>query len=438
MLNDLTQRMEQIIKRLKGEGKLSEENIKETLREIRRALLEADVNFKVVKDFVNTVQEKAIGAEVMKSLTPGQQLVKIVHQELIELMGSEKIDYKIYDNRITKIMVVGLQGSGKTTFCVKLANYLRKKNAKPVLAACDIYRPAAVDQLKSLGKQLDIPVIHDDSNKVNLIADKALDYADKNFKNLIILDTAGRMHLDQEMMEEVVKLKEQVKPDYIFFVADSMTGQDAVNVAAEFNRQLEFTGVVLTKMDGDTRGGAALSIKAVTNKPILFVGTGEKPSDLEEFHSERMASRILGMGDILSLIEKAEAAIDMEQAEKMQQRLKKNLFTLNDFYDQLQQIKKMGPLDQILKMIPGVNSKVLSQVDVSDKDTARIEAIISSMTMKERENPTIINGSRRRRIAAGSGTDIQSVNRLLKQYDQMKNMIKQMNQGKFKRAGFGL
>jgi signal recognition particle subunit SRP54 len=294
-----------------------------------------------------------------------------------------------------------------------------------------------VDQLKSLGKQLDIPVIHDSSNNVYKIADEALEYADKNFRNLLIIDTAGRMHLDQEMMDEVVKLKQRVKPDYIFFVADSMTGQDAVNVAAEFNRQLEFTGVVLTKMDGDTRGGAALSIKAVTNKPILFVGTGEKPSDLEEFHSERMASRILGMGDILSLIEKAEAAIDLEKAEKMQQRLKKNLFTLNDFYDQLQQIKKMGPLDQILKMIPGVNSKVLSQIDVSEKDTGQIEAIISSMTHKERENPSIINGSRRRRIASGSGTDIQSVNRLLKQYDQMKSMIKQMNQGKFKKAGFG-
>ncbi len=437
MLNDLTARMEQIIKKLKGQGKLSEDNIKETMREIRRALLEADVNFKVAKDFIKRVQEKAIGTEVMKSLSPGQQLVKIVHQELIELMGSEKFELKTYDNKLTKVMMVGLQGSGKTTFCIKLANHLRKqRSAQPVLAACDIHRPAAVQQLQTLGKQLNLPVIYDESNNVNRIAEKSLSYADKEMKTLLVFDTAGRMHLDEQMMAEVVDLKKQVKPDYIFFVADAMTGQDAVNVASEFNRQLEFDAVVLTKLDGDTRGGAALSIKAVTGKPIAFAGTGEKPSEIEEFHSERMASRILGMGDILSLIEKAEASMDAEKAEKLSKRLQKNIFTLNDFYDQLQQLKKMGSMQQIMQMMPGVNTKMLDQAQFSEADIKRVEAIISSMTLKERENPNTLNGSRRRRIAAGSGTDIQSVNRLIKQYEQMRTMIKQFNQGSFKKSAF--
>ena len=436
MLGDLTARMEQIIKKLRGQGKLSEDNIKDTMREIRRALLEADVNFIVVKDFVNNVQEKAIGAEVMKSLTPGQQLVKIVHQELITLMGKEKFELKIYDNRLTKIMMVGLQGSGKTTFCIKLANCLRKKGALPVLAACDIHRPAAVQQLQTLGKQLDLPVVYDDSNNVRTIADKSIALADKEMKNLLIFDTAGRMHLDQDMMNEVIDLKKQVKPDLVFFVADAMTGQDAVNVAAEFNQQLEFDAVVLTKLDGDARGGAALSIKAVTNKPIAFVGLGEKASDIEEFHSERMASRILGMGDILSLIEKAEASIDAEKAERLTKRLNKNIFTLNDFYDQLQQLKNMGSMQQIMQMIPGINTKMFDQTEFSEKETQKIEAIISSMTLKERENPDILNGSRRKRIADGSGTDIQSVNRLLKQYDQMKVMLKKFNQGNIKKGSF--
>ncbi len=436
MLGDLTARMEQIIKKLKGQGKLSEDNIKETMREIRRALLEADVNFKVVKDFINSVQEKAIGAEVMKSLTPGQQLVKIVHQELITLMGKEKFALKIYDNKLTKIMMVGLQGSGKTTFCIKLANLLRKKGALPVLAACDIHRPAAVQQLQTLGKQLDIPVVYDQSNNVKKIAEQSLAFADKEMKNLLIFDTAGRMHLDEDMMNEVIELKQQVKPDYIFFVADAMTGQDAVNVATEFNRRLEFDAVILTKLDGDARGGAALSIKAVTNKPIAYVGIGEKASDIEEFHSERMASRILGMGDILSLIEKAEATMDAEKAEKLTKRLQKNIFTLNDFYDQLQQIKKMGSMQQIMQMIPGVNAKMFDQAQFSETEARRVEAIISSMTLKERENPDILNGSRRRRIASGSGTDIQSVNRLLKQYDQMKSMLKHFNQGNIKKGAF--
>jgi len=436
MLNDLTSRLERIIKNLRGQGKLSEDNIKETLREIRRALLEADVNFRVVKDFIATVQEKAIGTEVMKSLSPGQQLVKLVHEELINLMGKEKFLLKTYDNKLTKVMLVGLQGSGKTTFSVKLANHFRKKGALPVLAACDIHRPAAVQQLQTLGKQLDIPVVYDESNDVKKIADESLRFADKNNKTLLIFDTAGRMHLDEEMMREVVGLKEQVKPDYILFVADAMTGQDAVNVAKEFNRQLEFDAVVLTKLDGDTRGGAALSIKAVTNKPIAYSGIGEKPSDIEEFHSERMASRILGMGDVLSLIEKAEASIDTEEAEKLSKRLQKNIFTLDDFYNQIQQLKKMGSMQQIMQMIPGVNTKMLGQADFSEAELKRTEAIISSMTGKERENPDILTGSRRKRIAAGSGTDIQSVNRLIKQYEQMKTMLKRFNQGNIKKGMF--
>lgn len=436
MLNDLTGRLERIIKNLRGQGKLSEDNIKETLREIRRALLEADVNFRVVKDFIATVQEKAIGTEVMKSLSPGQQLVKLVHEELINLMGRERFVLKTYDNKLTKVMLVGLQGSGKTTFCVKLANHFRKKGSLPVLAACDIHRPAAVQQLQTLGRQLDIPVIYDESNDVKKIAEESLRFADKNNKTLLIFDTAGRMHLDEKMMQEVIGLKEQVKPDYIFFVADAMTGQDAVNVAKEFNRQLEFDAVALTKLDGDTRGGAALSIKAVTDKPIAYSGIGEKASDIEEFHSERMASRILGMGDVLSLIEKAEASIDAEEAEKLSKRLQKNIFTLDDFYSQIQQLKKMGSMQQIMQMIPGVNSKMLGQADFSETELKRTEAIISSMTRKERENPDILTGSRRKRIAAGSGTDIQSVNRLIKQYEQMKTMLKRFNQGNIKKGMF--
>ena len=436
MLNDLTGRLERIIKNLRGQGKLSEDNIKETLREIRRALLEADVNFRVVKDFIATVQEKAIGTEVMKSLSPGQQLVKLVHEELINLMKRERFVLKTYDNKLTKVMLVGLQGSGKTTFCVKLANHFRKKKSLPVLAACDIHRPAAVQQLQTLGRQLDIPVIYDESNDVKKIAEESLRFADKNNKTLLIFDTAGRMHLDEKMMQEVIGLKEQVKPDYIFFVADAMTGQDAVNVAKEFNRQLEFDAVALTKLDGDTRGGAALSIKAVTDKPIAYSGIGEKASDIEEFHSERMASRILGMGDVLSLIEKAEASIDAEEAEKLSKRLQKNIFTLDDFYSQIQQLKKMGSMQQIMQMIPGVNSKMLGQADFSETELKRTEAIISSMTRKERENPDILTGSRRKRIAAGSGTDIQSVNRLIKQYEQMKTMLKRFNQGNIKKGMF--
>ena len=435
MFGDLTNRLNGIFKKLKGKGKLTEKNIKESLREIRRALLEADVNFRIVKNFVKEVKKRAVGKEVMKSLEPGHQVVKIVHEQLIELMGSEELDIKTPNNRVNKIMLVGLQGSGKTTACAKLSNYFRKKGNEIALAACDIHRPAAIDQLESLGKQIDIPVIakHKTKNVIK-IAKKALKFADSENKNIVIFETAGRLHIDQEMMKEVEELKEYTKPDYLFFVADAMTGQDAVNVAKEFHERLAFDGVILTKLDGDARGGAALSIKAVTGKPVVFVGTGEKVSDLEEFHADRMASRILGMGDVLSLIEKAENAVDQEQAEKLAKRIKKNQFTFQDFLDQLQQIKKMGPLDQIIGMLPGAGNKAMKNINVDENEFGRIEAIIYSMTPTERNKPNIIKGSRRKRIAEGSGTSIQEVNRLLKQFNQMKKMMKKFNKGKLNKG----
>jgi len=348
MFNDLSDRLNGVFKDLKGHGKLSEDNIKDALRDVRRALLEADVNFKIVKTFIKNVKEKAIGETVLKSLEPGQQVVKIVHQELINLMGKDELKMRIHNNRQNKIMLVGLQGSGKTTACSKLSYYFRKLKNKPMMVACDIYRPAAIHQLEVLGKQLNIPVVSSDAKDVIKIADKALKSADENMNDLMIFDTAGRLHIDQKMMLELQELKAYIKPDYIFFVADAMTGQDAVTVAKEFNDKLEFDGVILTKLDGDSRGGAALSIHEVTQKPIVFAGVGEKPSDLELFHADRMANRILGMGDVLSLIEKAEAVIDTEEAEKLARRLKKNKFTFTDFLNQLHQIKKMGPLDQLM------------------------------------------------------------------------------------------
>ncbi len=430
MFGELSERLDGIFKKMRGYGKLTEANIKESLREVRRALLEADVNFKIVKQFVQDVQERAVGQEVMKSLVPGQQVVKIVHEELIRLMGDKIVKIQLQTNRINKIMLVGLQGSGKTTACSKLAAFYRKKGNTPTLVACDVYRPAAIHQLQVLGKQLDIPVISDETKDVVKIAKKAVDYADKNMVNLLIFDTAGRLHIDEKMMFELEELKSFIKPDYIFFVADAMTGQDAVTVAREFNDRLSFDGVILTKMDGDARGGAALSIKSVTDKPVVFVGTGEKTSDLEEFHPDRMASRILGMGDVLSLIEKAEKAIDQEKAEKLANRLKKNQFTFDDFLDQIHQVRNMGPLDQILGMMPGVNKSMLKNVKVDEKDLKRIEAIIYSMTPSERERPEIIGGSRRKRIATGSGTTVQDINRLLKQFEQMKKMIKNFSNPK--------
>jgi signal recognition particle subunit SRP54 len=436
MFNNLTERFDAIFKKLKGKGKLTEQNIKDSMREVRRALLEADVNFKIVKNFIDEVSKKAVGTEVMKSITPGHQVVKIVHNQLIELMGTDNFKVKLPDNRMNKIMLVGLQGSGKTTTCAKLASNFRKKSLNTTLVACDIYRPAAIHQLNVLGKQLDINVISDEKQKnVLKIAKMAVKDTENSETNLLVFDTAGRLHIDEKMMKELRDLKKFLNPDYIFFVADAMTGQDAVNVAKEFNDQLEFDGVILTKMDSDARGGAALSIKAVTNKPIIYVGTGEKISDLEEFHPDRMANRILGMGDVLSLIEKAEAAIDSEEAEKLMKKLKKNQFTFSDFLSQLQQLQKMGPLDQIVGMLPGMNTSALKGMQVDEKDLKQIEAIIYSMTPKEREQPSVINGSRRHRIAQGSGTSIQQVNKLLKQFEQMKKMMKKFNDPKSIKKG---
>ena len=436
MFNSLTERFDSIFRKLKGRGKLNEQNIKESMREVRRALLEADVNFKIVKNFINDVSAKAVGTEVMKSLSPGHQVVKIVHNQLIELMGSKNFKIRLHDNKLNKIMMVGLQGSGKTTSCAKLASNFRKQSLSPTLVACDVYRPAAIQQLRVLGKQLSVPVLADENQKnVIKIAKKAVKLSENSDTNLMIFDTAGRLHIDEKMMKELKDLKKLLKPDYIFFVADAMTGQDAVNVAREFNNQLEFDGVILTKMDSDARGGAALSIKAVTGKPVVFVGTGEKISDLEEFHPDRMANRILGMGDVLSLIEKAEANIDLQEAEKLAKKLQKNQFTFSDFLSQLQQIQKMGPMDQLMGMIPGMSGKAMKGMKVDEKDIKHIEAIIFSMTPQEREKPASINGSRRDRIAKGSGTSIQHVNRLLKQFEQMKKMMKQFSNPKFMKKG---
>ena len=437
MFNSLSERFEVIFKKLRGQGKLSDQNIKDAMREVRRALLEADVNFRIVKNFIANVSEKAVGTEVMKSLTPGHQVVKIVHQQLIDLMGIQNFKIRLHDNKLNKIMLVGLQGSGKTTTCAKLASRFRKNSMNPALVACDIYRPAAIHQLQVLGKQLSIPVVADEkSKKVAKIAQKALKEVQKTDTNLLIFDTAGRLHIDAVLMKELRDLKKLLKPDYIFFVADAMTGQDAVNAAKDFNDQLEFDGVILTKMDSDARGGAALSIKAVTGKPVVFVGSGEKISDLEEFHPDRMANRILGMGDVLSLIEKAEESLNAEEAEILAKKIQKNQFTFTDFLSQLHQIQKMGPLDQLMGMIPGMGGKALKGLKVDEKDIKHIEAIIYSMTKREREKPTLINGSRRVRIAKGSGTSIQEVNRLLKQFEQMKKMMKKFsNPNALKGAG---
>jgi signal recognition particle subunit SRP54 len=432
MFNDLSSRLDKVFRNLKGKGKLTEKNIKDSLREIRMALLEADVNYKIVKKFVKDIEEQCLGQEVMKSLTPGQQVVKIVNDELTKLMDTDGFEVKLHDNKINKIMLVGLQGSGKTTACSKLATHFRKqKNIFPAMVACDVYRPAAIHQLEVLGKEIGVPVHSNlESKDVVKIAKDALAIANQQNHNAVIFDTAGRLHIDAEMMDEVARLKDFLKPDYIFFVADAMTGQDAVNVAKEFHDKLDFSGVILTKLDGDSRGGAALSIKAITEKPIAYVGIGERPSDLEVFYADRMASRILGMGDVLTLIEKAETTMNEEEAEKLAKKLKKNQFDLDDFLKQLQQIKKMGPLEGLLKMIPGMNSKALANVNMSGKELVHIEAIIYSMTLKERSDPKIINGSRRLRIAEGSGRSVQEVNKLLKQFNQMKDMIKKMNNPK--------
>ena len=439
----LQSRLQETIKKITGKGKVSEQDVNAMAREVRLALLEADVNFKVVRNFINKIKDRAIGQEVMESLTPGQQVIKIVQEELTKLMGGEQSKIAVSDRSPTVIMMAGLQGAGKTTTTGKLANLLRKKyNRKPLLVACDIYRPAAIDQLQTLGKQLDIPVFElgTDVSPVE-ISKQAIAYAKEEHLDYVLIDTAGRLHIDGELMEELTDVKEVVNPDEIFLVVDAMTGQDAVNVAENFNEQLDLSGVVLTKLDGDTRGGAALSIKAVTDKPIKFIGTGEKLDEIEEFHPERMASRILGMGDVLTLIEKAQTNIDEKQAKQLEEKMRTMSFTFDDFLEQMGQVKQMGPLEDILAMIPGANKmRGMKNIQFDEKQLVHIEAIIQSMTKSERQDPSIINASRKKRIAKGSGTNVSQVNRLLKQFNEMKKMMKKMTnmqKGKKGRKGKG-
>ena len=434
----LSGKLQDTIKRFRGKGRVTEKDVKEMMREIKLALLEADVNYKVVRSFINSVSERAAGQEVLESLTPGQQVIKIVHEELIELLGKVPSKVTFASRPPTVYMMVGLQGSGKTTTSGKLANLLRKQGKNPLLVACDVYRPAAIKQLQVVGNQLDIPVFAIEGNNDPVdIARKAIDHAGSKLYDLVIIDTAGRLHIDEELMEELENIKNAVHPHEILLVIASMTGQDAVNVAENFNSKLGVDGIVLTKLDGDTRGGAALSVKAVTGKPVKFAATGEKLNDIEPFYPDRMASRILGMGDVLSLIEKAQEAFDEKKALEMEKKLRTQQFTLDDFLDQLEQLKKMGPLNQVLGMLPGMNSKALRNIEVDEKKFVRVEAIIKSMTLKERRDPAIINGSRRKRIAAGSGTSIQEVNSLLKQFEEMRKMIKMMT-GVGKKGARGL
>jgi len=440
----LTQKLGDIFKKLRGKGKLSEADVKQAMREVRLALLEADVNFKVVKDLISRITERAIGQEVMESLTPAQQVIKIVNEELTDLMGSKQSKIN-FSKDITIIMLVGLQGSGKTTTAGKLGKLLSKEGKRPLLVAADIYRPAAITQLQVVGDKLNLPVFTMGQQNPVDISKAAIEYARKHNYNVVIIDTAGRLHIDDELMQEVANISQAVNPSEILLVVDSMTGQDAVNVAEEFNKRLNLTGLILTKLDGDSRGGAALSVKAVTGCPIKFVGMGEKLDDLEVFHPDRMASRILGMGDVLTLIEKATQEIDLKKAKELEKKLKYQTFDLNDFLEQLSQVKKIGSFEQILNMIPGLSPQKLKGMDFDEKELIRVEAIINSMTPEERRNPSIINGSRRRRIAAGSGCSIQDVNRLLKQYEQTRKMIKQLTgveksrkKGKHRFPFFGL
>ncbi|QUW21850.1 signal recognition particle protein [Sporosarcina sp. Marseille-Q4063] len=425
----LAERLQGTLQKIRGKGKVNEADVKEMMREVRFALIEADVNLKVVREFVKTVSEKAVGSDVMKSLTPGQQVVKIVKDELTNLMGGEQEPIKFSRNSPTVIMMVGLQGAGKTTTSGKLATLLRKRhNRKPLLVAADVYRPAAIEQLETVGRQLTIPVFSrgTDISPVEIVR-QALEEAKKEHHDIVIVDTAGRLHVDEKLMQELADIHELSTPDEVFLVVDAMTGQDAVNVAQNFNETVGITGVVLTKLDGDTRGGAALSIRSVTGKPIKFIGVGERMDALEAFHPERMASRILGMGDVMSLIEKAQDNVDEDKAKELEEKFRTQTFTLDDFLDQLQQVKKMGPLDELLKMMPGAGKiKGLENAQVDEGQMGRVEAVIQSMTTKERTTPEIINANRRRRIAKGSGTSIQEVNRLLKQFEEMKKMVKQM------------
>ena len=437
MFEDLTTKLEGIFKKLRGRGKLTESNIKDALKEVRRALLEADVNYKVVKDFISQVEGKAMGQEVLRSITPGQQVIKVVHEELIDLLGKTRTEVSFSQKPPTIFMLVGLQGSGKTTACGKLARYYRKKGRFPLLVAADVYRPAAVDQLKILGKSLDLPVFSSKKNPVKICED-SIEQAKKDGRDLVIIDTAGRLHIDEPLMQELLEIKKAISPQEIVLVADAMTGQDAVNIAKTFEQKIGLDGIFLTKMDGDARGGAALSIRAVTGKPIKFVGTGEKLDALEMFYPDRMASRILGMGDVVSLVEKAEETISLEEAEKLEKKLRKEAFTLEDFYSQLQQIKSMGPLDSILGMIPGLGGRVMKGLKIDEKAMVRVEAMINSMTREERLKPHIIDGSRRKRVAKGSGTSVQDVNKLLKQFFMMQKMIKNLGKMDFRKFDKGL
>ena len=426
----LSAKLQEVTRKLRGKARITESDLKEMLREVKLALLEADVNYAIVKEFINTIQEKALGQDVLKSLTPGQLVIKIVKDELVEFLGGTESKINFTPNPPTIIMLVGLQGSGKTTTAGKLANLLRKQGKKPLLVACDVYRPAAIKQLQVVGGQLNIPVYANENSKdVVKIARQAIDVAISKLNDVVILDTAGRLHIDEELMNELKNVKANVKPHEILLVVDSMTGQDAVNVAKEFNEALGIDGVVLTKLDGDTRGGAAISVKKITGRPIKFAATGEKLSDIEVFHPERMASRILGMGDVLSIIEKAEEAIDLEEAEKLEKQLKKKKdLDLDDYLTQLRQIKKMGSFSALLKMIPGMNQ--LKDVKVDDKEFVRIEAMISSMTKEERQNPKLLNGNRRLRIAKGSGTSVQELNKFMKSFEMTQKMMRQMKDSK--------
>ncbi len=428
MFEDLSLKLEGVFKKLRGQGKISEANVAETLREIRRVLLDADVNYKVAKQFIDDVQQKALGQEVLTSITPGQLIIKIIHDELVKLLGEKSANLTFSQMPPSVILVAGLQGSGKTTFSGKLAVMLKKQGRSPLLVAADVYRPAAIDQLITLGGQAQIPVYSDRNAGAVQIARNSIDHARKNARDTVIIDTAGRLHVDEEMMKEVEDIRSSVKPHEILFVVDAMTGQDAVNTAKAFNDILNFDGAVLTKMDGDARGGAALSLRATVGKPIKFISTGEKLDALEKFHPDRLASRILGMGDVVTLVEKAQQNIDQQKAQKLEQKLRKAQFTFEDFLDQLQEVKKMGPLSQVVGMLPGMN-RLPKDVEVDDKELVHIEAIIQSMTRKERNNPDLLNGSRRRRIAAGSGTTVQEVNRLIKQFEQMQKMMKSFGKG---------
>ena len=436
----LSDKLQGALSKLKSKGKLTEKDVKDAMREVKLALLEADVNFKVVKDFIKKVQERCVGQDVMTSLTPAQHVIKIVNEELTSLMGDVQSKVMISSKPPTIIMMVGLQGAGKTTTSGKLGNYLKKQGKKPLLVACDVYRPAAIKQLQVVGEKLDIPVFNmgDKESPVN-IAKAGLSHAIKNNHDLVIIDTAGRLHIDETLMDELKSIKSEVKPHEILLVVDSMTGQDAVNVSESFDEALGLDGVILTKLDGDTRGGAALSIRAVTQKPIKFIGMGEKLDDLEPFYPDRMASRILGMGDVLSLIEKAQDAIDMEKAKELEQKMKKQDFDFEDFLTQMEQIENMGPLDKVLGMIPGMGNlkNQLGDVDLNGKEMRRTKAIIQSMTLEERRNPQILNASRKRRISKGSGTSVQDINRLVKQLNEMKKMMKMFmgNQKGIKKRG---